>query len=893
MRRTIVALLAVGLLVPVMGSVQARAVSTTLVVNEIDYDQPSTDTAEFLEIKNVSGAPVGLDSYALQLVNGTGGGAALYQTIDLPDVALASGDYFVICGDAATVPNCDLDVAPDSNLIQNGAPDAVAIVDGSTIVDAVSYEGDTGPPYVEGSGTGLEDDPDIVDLGISRLPDGTDTDQNNVDLSARCVTPGETNSSATTNCVPPEPGVPARIHEIQAATHFSPLEGDAVRDVPGIVSVVARNGFYFQDPDPDADDATSEGMFVFTGSTPAVAVGDSVLVDGTATEFFPGGFGSGNLSTTEITGPSIDIVSSGNSLPAPTVIGNGGRVPPSEVIDDDATGDVNTTGSFDAATDGIDFYESLEGMRVRVNDAVAVSPTNPFGEIAVVGDNGANATQRSARGGLFISPTDFNPERVILDDVLASMPVVNVGDTFTDPIVGVLDYSFGNFKLLATATPSTSSSGLGREHTDAAVAGELNAASFNVENLDPGDGPAKFDGLAQQIVDNLAAPDIIGLQEVQDGNGPTNDGTVDASATYQALIDAISAAGGPHYEFRDIAPLNNQDGGEPGGNIRVGFLFRPDRVEFVDRPGGDATTSTTVTSGASGAELSHSPGRVDPTNPAFDDSRKSLAAEFEFDGHKVIVVNNHFNSKGGDNPLFGRIQPPVLSSEVQRLQQAQVLNDFVDSILAVEEEASVVVLGDMNDFEFSPPLQTLAGEVLTNLVNGVPADERYSFIFDGNSQVLDNYLVTEALLGVPHELDMVHTNSEFARANRPADHDPLVGLFCIDQTAPEVEVSATPDVLWPPNHRYRKVTTSVEVSDDADPDPVVELMSVTSNEPDDGEDDGNTVNDIVVENDFSFRLRAERSGSGDGRVYTITYAVTDACGNTTLASATVTVPLSL
>ena len=78
---------------------------------------------------------------------------------------------------------------------------------------------------------------------------------------------------------------------------------------------------------------------------------------------------------------------------------------------------------------------------------------------------------------------------------------------------------------------------------------------------------------------------------------------------------------------------------------------------------------------------------------------------------------------------------------------------------------------------------------------------------------------------------------------------------------------------------------------DASGDTTIQV-SVESNEPDNGEDDGNTVNDIVINNDFTFKLRAERSGSGTGRIYTITYAVTDPCGNMTMVTATVTVPLS-
>jgi predicted extracellular nuclease len=131
------------------------------------------------------------------------------------------------------------------------------------------------------------------------------------------------------------------------------------------------------------------------------------------------------------------------------------------------------------------------------------------------------------------------------------------------------------------------------------------------------------------------------------------------------LIAAIQAAGGPAYSYTQINPDNNQDGGEPGGNIRQVFLYRTDRgLAFVDAPGATSTTPNTV---VAGPHLQFSPGRIDPTNPAFNASRKPLAAEFTFHGSRLFVIGNHFNSKGGDQPLFGHFQPPILSTEAQRM----------------------------------------------------------------------------------------------------------------------------------------------------------------------------------------------------------------------------------
>jgi predicted extracellular nuclease len=583
-----------------------------------------------------------------------------------------------------------------------------------------------------------------------------------------------------------------RIHDIQSASHLSPLTGTIVSNVSGIVTGLKSNGFFMQDPAPDSDDATSEGILVFTSSAPTVSVGDAVTVGGTVTEFRAS---STSLTNTEIGSPSLSIVvaSSGNPLPAPVVIGTGGRPLPTTVIEDDATGDVETSGVFDPASDGIDFYESLEGMRVQVNNAVAVGPTLDFGtnrEIAAVVDNGANASVRTARGGIVIQSTDFNPERIILNDLITGvpdLPSVNVADSFPGAIIGVIDYTFGNFKLQVVSMPGVVSGGLSLETTAMAGTNQVAIATFNVQNLDPADGAAKFNTLASLIVNNLKSPDIICVEEVQDNNGATNDGIVDASTTYNMLTSAITSAGGPTYQVRQINPVDDQDGGEPGGNIRQIFVFRTDRgANFIDRPGGGSTTSTTVVNGVNGPELSFSPGRIDPNNAAWASSRKPLAGEFTYNGRKLFVIGNHFNSKGGDDPLYGHRQPPIRSSETQRGQQAQLVNNFVDSILALDANADIVVLGDLNDFEFSSSIVTLKGGVLTPLIESLPQNERYSYNFEGNAQALDHIVVSNDLFNnVPFVYDIVHINSEFAVQS--SDHDPSVARFTFAPTVAKMD----------------------------------------------------------------------------------------------------------
>jgi uncharacterized protein len=571
-----------------------------------------------------------------------------------------------------------------------------------------------------------------------------------------------------------------RIHDIQGAQHRSPYENRLVSGVPGVVTAASTNGIWVQDPEPDGDDRTSEGVFLFRPSA-RPDVGTAVVFSGRVQEFKASGWGPESLSLTEIDAPTVTATTGGSPI-APTVIGEGGRIPPDRVIDNDSTGDVDTNPSFDPEQDGIDFHESIEGMLVQFDDAVATGPTNGFGEVSVVGDDGRFAGLRTGRGGVIVSPSDFNPERFILDDVIGDTPEVDTGDKLSSPIVAVADYSFDNFKYYPLAAATAADRALQREVTESPAAKELAIASFNVENLAPGDPPSKYDGLADTLVNNLKAPDIVAVEEIQDNDGVaggTSSPVTDAGVTWTKLIAAIAAAGGPVYEYRQIDPVDDQDGGAPGGNIRQGFLFRTDRgLAFVDRPGGTSTNSTAVVSTRRGPELTFSPGRIQPADPAFTTSRKPLAGEFTWKRKTMIVVANHFNSKGGDEPLFGHFQPPNRITEPQRHAQATIVNGFARDIQRADPLANYVVLGDINDFEFSRTVQILQGFQMLDLYYLLPPSERYSYVFEGNSQALDHILVSPALLLPLPEYDSVHVNAEFA--NQQSDHDPQVARLKVN-----------------------------------------------------------------------------------------------------------------
>jgi len=763
----------------VSGTVTIYEVTTAPVINEFVFNHTGTDTNEFIEV--FASPYASLSAYTLVVIEGdtaTSGKGVGEIDVFIPLTTADAGGYWTTgfqqdlfengTKTVLLVKNFTGALGDDLDTNNDGILDVApweTVIDGIAVNDGNSSNDRTHSPTVLGNTFGGGT---FAVGGASRIPNGNDSNvaanwlRNDFDgagLSPAFVgTPrlGEaynTPGAANVAVVPFALTIP----QIQGAGHHSPYTNDPVQTT-GIVTARSTNGFWIQTPTPaDADLATSEGVFVFTSSAPtaAIVVGASVRVDANVKEF---GFANA-LSITELVDPLIAILSTGNTLPAATVVGLGGRVPPTQVIDDDGLA------SFDPMTDGIDFFESLEGMLVQVNDAVAVSSNARFGEIAVLADAGVGAGPRTANGGIYITPTDFNPERIIIDDLLiAAEPDVTVGDRL-NTVIGVMDYSFGNFKLLNTQPLSVAMPGgiLKESTTLTGSATHLAVATFNVENLDGNDSSFKFAAVARDIVTGLGMPDIVALQEVQDNNGSINDGVTDASLTAAKLIDAIVLAGGPLYVYLDIAPENNMDGGEPGANIRPGFLFNPARVQYV----------------------AGSLAQIDPTNPAFLNSRKPLVAKFLYNGQQVTMVNNHFSSKSGDTPLFGSVQPPVLASEPARIAQAEVVRAYVDGLLNVNADDKIIVLGDLNDFEFSPPLEVLTdGGALTSLINTASVNDRYSFNFDGNSQVLDHILVSPALLARA-QADFVHLNIDFPAltdtANeRSSDHDPLVARLAMN-----------------------------------------------------------------------------------------------------------------
>ncbi|WP_339263796.1 chitobiase/beta-hexosaminidase C-terminal domain-containing protein [Solibacillus sp. FSL W7-1472] len=578
----------------------------------------------------------------------------------------------------------------------------------------------------------------------------------------------------------------ATISEIQGANHTSPYAGLQVNDVDGVVTFVIDGSNFIMQENTPFDGVKSTAIKV-NKSSHGLRVGDAVKVTGNVTE----AGGNTRLKDTQIAATEIEKTGTA-AVPKTLVIGED-LFPPNRIIDNDSFA------IFDPNEDGIDFWESIEYMLVSFPEARVVGPMyNNDSPIVVPGTTNNTFNDNC---GLNIADDDYNPEKIMLEGVTGKN--YESGDRFNNALIGFVENFSDGYRLNTNKVfPEVTKANIQQEvtHLDP-VADKLNLASYNIENFSnnkDNTSNEKAAKIASTFVNNMKSPDIITLVEVQDNDGQTDSGNADASESYLRLINAIKVAGGPQYDWIDVMPIDNTSGGAPGGNIRVGYLYNPKRVSLVEGPNGTGEQANAWTEEGS---LALNPGFVDPSK--FEDTRKPIAAEFEFQEERIVVIGAHLNSKGGDDSLWGPTQPPVLGSEPERIELAQVINDFIDEGLAKDPDVNIVVAGDMNDFEFTPALETLKGGVLTNMVDKAPVEDRFSYYFQGNNQVLDHILVSNNLAELT-EIDMIHINANFMEAQgRASDHDPV--LVQIDLKSGKEE---TPEPIIPENvYNYNNYKT--------------------------------------------------------------------------------------
>jgi len=588
------------------------------------------------------------------------------------------------------------------------------------------------------------------------------------------------------------------ICEIQGNGKTSPFIGETVV-VQGVVTAdfddSSRRGFYLQHENCDGDEATSDGVFVYLGErVDVVQSGDLISVSGEVDEYF-------GFTEIETISTTITIVSSGNALPPPVDLN-----PPQD----------------EAAA--LIYFEAREGMLVKLDSAIVVGPTNKNDETWVVNSdlgvgrvyradpNGTGAVICVDEAGLF----EITPEAQVGDQIMG--------------LAGVLDYSYGLFRLQLLANPILSPGDLTPESGVKTSGNQITAATLNLENLfDSVDDfttednvptetayQRKLKKLAQLIHSELKEPLILAVQEAENE-------TVLAALVSRPEIEVdydYVLVPGPDVRGIDVAILYQQpqvslisatqqqkctdlvDGLGPDGNKNVDF---PANAKTCDRDGD---------------------GILDG-NRLF--SRPPLVAEFSVQlsggSEKLVVIANHWKSKGQDTSSNEYTLP-------RRIKQAEFVVNLVEDILASDGETNLIVLGDLNDYVDSQPLGILERAGLTNLVHQIEETQRYTYIYQGVSQVLDHILVSAVLEEKPTQVSIPHQNADFPYVyrgdadtpRRSSDHDPVWAGFAFEPFAKSYRVYV-PLIIRNPSFPFTKLLIS-EVMYDVTDEPEEEWIEL-------------------------------------------------------------------
>lgn len=728
----------------------------------------ATFTHDFIELFNQGATTVNLTGWSVQYLSATGTGA---WSVTPLSGSIAPGGYYLVQeaqGAGGTTP------LPTPNAI-------------GTIPMAL----DAGKVALSSSTTGLTGacptcPVDLVGYGVASCFEGSgptaptsnttaalrkrggcfDSDNNSVDFSISSPNP-RNSSSPTNDCIP----TALAIHDIQGSGATTPYAGEFV-STTGIATALKSNGFFIQEPDTnhDLDPNTSEGIFVFTSVTPTVAVGNAVAVLGTAGEFF-------NLTQLESSLPGdVSVIPGVNPVPVPVTL--------TPLI-------LNPAGAPDQ-------LERFEGMRMHADTLVSVAPTNNFGETFTVLDGVARPFREP---GIEISlpvppdPTsgvpdcciprwDENPERIVIDsDGLLGSAVFSVTSNVTfSNITGPLDFTFSDYKVLPETPPATPSANMSAVPVPTPVAGEFTVAGYNIENFSNNETQRKKAALAIRTV--MHYPDVIGHIEI------ANLTSLEALAT-QVNDDAV-AAGDPNplYEARLIPAPS-------GGTQHVGFLVKTSRVQ-IDSVTQERAAETYTNPNNNMQETLHDRpplvlrATVDPSS---------------VDPQPVIVVVNHLRSfidielVAGDGPRV----------RAKRKAQGESLAGLLQELQFNNPTTPVISVGDYNAYQFNDgytdPVATIKGTPtgdnfvvvdespdlvnpnFINLTDGLPANQRYSFIFEGTPQALDHVIINTVAQSYFQRYAIARNNSDFpevpaslfsgdvTRPERNSDHDMPVAYF--------------------------------------------------------------------------------------------------------------------
>ncbi len=525
--------------------------------------------------------------------------------------------------------------------------------------------------------------------------------------------PTATATSTPTNACG-DPATP--IYTIQGSGTSSPADGQ-VRTIEGVVvgdyqGATSQNGFNVQEITGDGNPATSDGIFVFAPSAPAVSVGDVVRVTGTVDEYF---------DLTEITSVTQTTLCGTATLPAPVAI----TLPVAAIAD----------------------LERYEGMYVVFPQELSV--TEVFG-VGRYGEVGLSVNGRRFQPTNYVEPgAPANAEqslndrsRILLDDAsnvqnpavvpyLAPDNTLRPNDT-TDGLTGTLSYGFNFYRVYPTETVTFTRDNP-RDTVPADVGGTVKVASFNVLNyfttIDNGsngargaDSAIEFQRQRTKIVEAMLGldADILGLIEIENNQTAIDD-----------LVATLNISSTTPYTIAPSLP------GTIGTDaIKVAIIYRPSAAT----PVGTAQVDN------------------DPIN-----DRPTVAQTFEVNGQVFTVVINHFKSKGCGGATGADTDQGDGQScyNFTRTLQAQQLITFTNQIATNVGDDDFVLIGDFNSYAMEDPIDVLEGAGYLSLSKELlPEEERYSYIFFGQSGELDHGFVNDDFLTDVDGFTVWHINSD-------------------------------------------------------------------------------------------------------------------------------------
>ncbi len=717
--------------------IQAQALPT-LLITERFYDTPGDESMEeWVEIANVGTAVIDLTSIKIGDEEKAGGREGMRRfpegaTIDGGQVIVVAQtavgfhnlygfnpDYEIIDSDEA-VPNmrgfplwAGGDVA-----FANDGDEVLLLAENNALIDSLNY----GDSQADGE---RFFSPAIVDVsaGVSleRHPANCDTNSATDWQPQETPTPG----TITLDDACREPINPADLEELppigmlQGTGDVSPLINQTVT-FRGVVtgnyadtnlSGITFHTLFVQDlvGHEDGDPATSDGIALFLGrQRPSYPIGTQLRITGQLTEFF---------GYTELDDNNLEIIVELHDQPLPEPIP---IQPPANNAQQ------------------AQYLEPFESMLVTIDgEAEVVGATFSSCSFAVSPSGTARIVRQTRDDGI----GQIIPILHTNDSNCDSFPHLKTGDGVTG-INGPLIYNFDLFRIVQQQSDGLiiNEASLSPVPTPPTLtSNQISIATFNLENhfdgIDDTGNDAEPKPTAVQIATKqtkiahaishiLGCPTLIGIQEVE------------KATLLQQIANLVATDCGFAYEVIHLESVDVR-------GIDVALLADSRRVtvESFQLQQGCTPISTSIVD----VGLDCPSGQ----EPLF--SRPPLQVEVMVDERPFTLIINHFKSKRG-----GEVE-----TEPRRIAQAQHVNGLISTQLAQTPTANIIVMGDFNDYELSPPMQILTSESLTNTLTQIPQSERYSFIFSGAAQLLDGILVTSNLLSLIADVQIFHVNADF------------------------------------------------------------------------------------------------------------------------------------